>query len=191
MCAKPGSGFFTREGEQRLARRVRTPKIFTGTGCTLSAVRWRRYGPGIAVVGETVNARRHGFRRRWRRRTSAGSGEAHWSGTSFPRVVVVYRLPDPSSGKIMEQAHTRLIAQLNERISRDNTPLYMKFRPDEAMPCAAVFLSTVIFCPANAIQPAYWRLGHHGTKRCRRRKKRVLSRAPALRTQINNIFEYS
>lgn len=28
----------------------------------------------------------------------------------------------------MEQAHTRLIAQLNERISAaDNTPLYMKF----------------------------------------------------------------
>ena len=28
----------------------------------------------------------------------------------------------------MEQAHTQLIAQLNERISAaDNTPLYMKF----------------------------------------------------------------
>lgn len=50
----------------------------------------------------------------------------------------------------MEQAHTQLIAQLNERISAaDNTPLYMKFAQTVKMLCA-VIPSTAISCPASA-----------------------------------------
>ena len=51
----------------------------------------------------------------------------------------------------MEQAHTLLIAQLNERIAApDNTPLYLKFAETVKMLYAVVRWSTVIFSPASA-----------------------------------------
>ncbi len=82
----------------------------------------------------------------------------------------------------MEQAHTRLIAQLNERISAaDNTPLYMKFAQTVKDAVRSGILEHGnIFCPANAISaslPASRASRYE--KRCRRWKKRVLSRAPA------------
>ncbi|ECW3137742.1 GntR family transcriptional regulator [Salmonella enterica] len=76
----------------------------------------------------------------------------------------------------MEQAHTRLIAQLNERISAaDNTPLYMKF--------------------AQTVKDAV-RSGilEHGNILPGERDLSQLtgvSRARGYGTQINNIFEYS
>ncbi len=94
----------------------------------------------------------------------------------------------------MEQAHTRLIAQLNERISAaDNTPIYMKFAQTVRMPCAAVFLSTVIFCTANAISQLT------GVSRIAVRKAMQALEEEGCRharpwlqyAQINNIFEYS
>ncbi len=84
--------FLTREGEQRFsARRVCINSKIRMERAVRCRRRWRRYGPGIAVGrdgkrGEGmafggVGAGGH-----------AGSGEGHWSGTSFPRVVVVYCL---------------------------------------------------------------------------------------------------
>ncbi len=51
----------------------------------------------------------------------------------------------------MEQAHTQLIAQLNERriLAADNTPLYIKFAETVKMPCAAGCWSMAIFCPVR------------------------------------------
>lgn len=81
---------FTREGEQRFsAPRVNT-KNTHGTGCTLSAAlaalrpasllgRDGKRGEGMAFGGAGAGGH-------------AGSGEGHWSGTSFPRVVVIYCL---------------------------------------------------------------------------------------------------
>jgi hypothetical protein len=52
----------------------------------------------------------------------------------------------------MEQAHTRLIAQLNERIAApDNTPLYLKFAETVKNAVRSGVLNTGIFCPASAI----------------------------------------
>jgi DNA-binding GntR family transcriptional regulator len=52
----------------------------------------------------------------------------------------------------MEQAHTRLIAQLNERIAAaDNTPLYLKFAETVKNAVRSGVLEQGIFCPANAI----------------------------------------
>lgn len=51
----------------------------------------------------------------------------------------------------MEQAHTQLIAQLNERISAaDNTPLYMKFAQTVKNAVRSGIWSTAISCPASA-----------------------------------------
>ncbi|STQ10654.1 GntR family transcriptional regulator [Enterobacter cloacae] len=52
----------------------------------------------------------------------------------------------------MEQAHTRLIAQLNERIAApDNMPLYLKFAETVKNAVRSECWSTGIFCPASAI----------------------------------------
>jgi hypothetical protein len=52
----------------------------------------------------------------------------------------------------MEQAHTRLISQLVERIAAsDNAPLYLKFADTIRMPCAAAGWKMAIFFPVNAI----------------------------------------
>jgi hypothetical protein len=52
----------------------------------------------------------------------------------------------------MEQAHTRLIAQLNERIAApDNTPLYLKFAETVKNAVRSGCWNTGIFCPASAI----------------------------------------
>ena len=52
----------------------------------------------------------------------------------------------------MEQAHTRLITQLNERIAAaDNTPLYLKFAETVKNAVRRVCWSMAIFCPASVI----------------------------------------
>ncbi len=52
----------------------------------------------------------------------------------------------------MEQAHTRLIDQLNERIAApDNTPLYLKFAETVKTRYATGCWSMGIYCPASAI----------------------------------------
>lgn len=66
----------------------------------------------------------------------------------------------------MEQAHTRLIAQLNERISAaDNTPLYMKFAQTvkDAVRSGILEHGNILHGERD-LQPAYRRLAHHGTK---------------------------
>ena len=52
----------------------------------------------------------------------------------------------------MEQAHTQLIAQLNERIlAADNTPLYIKFAETVKNAVRSGVLSMAIFCPVSVI----------------------------------------
>lgn len=95
----------------------------------------------------------------------------------------------------MEQAHTRLIAQLNERISAaDNTPLYMKF----AQTVGKDAVRSGILEHGN-ILPGERDLSQlTGVSRITVRKamqaleeEGVVTRARGYGTQINNIFEYS
>ena len=52
----------------------------------------------------------------------------------------------------MEQAHTQLISQLNERIlAADNTPLYIKFAETVINAVRSGVLSMAIFCPVSVI----------------------------------------
>lgn len=93
----------------------------------------------------------------------------------------------------MEQAHTQLIAQLNERIlAADNTPLYIKFAETVKMPCAAVLehgnilpgerdLSQLTGVSRITVRKAMQALEEEG----------VVTRSRGYGTQINNIFEYS
>lgn len=93
----------------------------------------------------------------------------------------------------MEQAHTRLIAQLNERIAAaDNTPLYLKFAETVKTRCA-------LGAGARNILPGERDLSQlTGVSRITVRKamqaleaEGVVTRARGYGTQIHNIFEYS
>ncbi len=93
----------------------------------------------------------------------------------------------------MEQAHTQLIAQLNERIlAADNTPLYIKFA--ETVKCRAQRvlehgnilpgerdLSQLTGVSRITVRKAMQALEEEG----------VVTRSRGYGTQINNIFEYS
>ncbi|VEC91698.1 gntR family transcriptional regulator [Salmonella enterica subsp. enterica] len=81
----------------------------------------------------------------------------------------------------MEQAHTRLIAQLNERISAaDNTPLYMKFAQTVKDAVRSGILEHGNILPGERdLSQLTGRSRIRYGKRCRRWKKRVSSRAPA------------
>ncbi len=93
----------------------------------------------------------------------------------------------------MEQAHTQLIAQLNERIlAADNTPLYIKFA--ETVKCRAQRvlehgnilpgerdLSQLTGVSRITVRKAMQSLEEEG----------VVTRSRGYGTQINNIFEYS
>ncbi|ESC79648.1 GntR family transcriptional regulator [Salmonella enterica subsp. enterica serovar Newport str. VA_R100512570] len=81
----------------------------------------------------------------------------------------------------MEQAHTRLIAQLNERISAaDNTPLYMKFAQTVKDAVRSGILEHGNILPGERDLSQLTGVSRITVrKRCRRWKKRVSSRAPA------------
>lgn len=69
----------------------------------------------------------------------------------YEAVIYSHQIPRQEKRQ-MEQAHTQLIAQLNERIlAADNTPLYIKFAETVKMPCAAGCWSMAIFCPVSVI----------------------------------------
>ncbi|VEB57314.1 gntR family transcriptional regulator [Salmonella enterica subsp. enterica] len=61
------------------------------------------------------------------------------------------------------------------------------------MPCAAVFLSTVIFCLANAISASLPASRGITVRKAMQalEEEGVVTRARGYGTQINNIFEYS
>jgi DNA-binding GntR family transcriptional regulator len=94
----------------------------------------------------------------------------------------------------MEQAHTRLIAQLNERIAAaDNTPLYLKFAETvkNAVRSGALEHGNILPGERDLSQLT-------GVSRITVRKamqaleeEGVVTRARGYGTQINNIFEYS
>jgi DNA-binding GntR family transcriptional regulator len=93
----------------------------------------------------------------------------------------------------MEQAHTRLIAQLNERIAApDNTPLYLKFAETVKNAVRSGVLEHGIFCRRARSESV------NGVSRITVRKamqaleeEGVVTRSRGYGTQINNIFEYS
>jgi hypothetical protein len=65
------------------------------------------------------------------------------------RILAINTTPEKTQ---MEQAHTRLIEQLNERIAApDNTPLYLKFAETVKNAVRSGVLEHGIFCRANAI----------------------------------------
>lgn len=94
----------------------------------------------------------------------------------------------------MEQAHTRLIAQLKERIAApDNTPLYLKFAETvkNAVRSGVLAHGNILPGERDLSQLA-------GVSRITVRKAMqaleeagVVTRARGYGTQINNIFEYS
>lgn len=93
----------------------------------------------------------------------------------------------------MEQAHTRLISQLVERIAAsDNAPLYLKFADTIKDAVRSAGWKMAIFFPVNASQPTT------GVSRITVRKalqlledEGVVTRSRVTGRRINNIFEYS
>lgn len=94
----------------------------------------------------------------------------------------------------MEQAHTRLIAQLNERIAApDNTPLYLKFAETVKNAVRSGWLEHGNILPGErdlsqltGVSRITVRKAMHALE-----AEGVVTRARGYGTQINNIFEYS
>ena len=93
----------------------------------------------------------------------------------------------------MEQAHTRLIAQLNERIAApDNMPLYLKFAETVKRGTQRSAGAREYSARRARSEPVNRGVAHYRAQSDAGAGRRGRGNArPGLRTQINNIFEYS
>ena len=186
---------FTHDGAQRFtAPRVRT-KTPTARAVR-SRRRWRRCVPETRTGRIRYRRRRSGSRTRWQK-------PILWKWvTVLGRFTIFMHGGKPYTGikpyarenTEMEQAHTRLIAQLKERIAApDNTPLYLKFAETvkNAVRSGVLAHGNILPGERDLSQLA-------GVSRITVRKAMqaleeagVVTRARGYGTQINNIFEYS
>lgn len=94
----------------------------------------------------------------------------------------------------MEQAHTRLIAQLNERIAAaDNTPLYLKFAETVKNAVRSGVLAHGNILPGERDLSQLTGVSRITVRKAMQtlEEEGVVTRARGYGTQINNIFEYS
>ena len=94
----------------------------------------------------------------------------------------------------MEQAHTRLIAQLNERIAAvDNTPLYRKFAETVKNAVRSGILEHGNILPGERDLSQLTGVSRITVRKAMQalEEEGVVTRARGYGTQINNIFEYS
>ena len=94
----------------------------------------------------------------------------------------------------MEQAHTRLIAQLNERIAApDNTPLYLKFAETVKNAVRSGVLEHGNILPGERDLSQLTGVSRITVRKAMQalESEGVVTRARGYGTQINNIFEYS
>ncbi|MCS3430574.1 GntR family transcriptional regulator [Klebsiella sp. BIGb0407] len=94
----------------------------------------------------------------------------------------------------MEQAHTRLIAQLNERIAAvDNTPLYIKFAETVKNAVRSGLLEHGNILPGERDLSQLTGVSRITVRKAMQalEEEGVVTRARGYGTQINNIFEYS
>lgn len=94
----------------------------------------------------------------------------------------------------MEQAHTQLIAQLNERISAaDNTPLYLKFAQTVKNAVRSGILEHGNILPGERDLSQLTGVSRITVRKAMQalEEEGVVTRARGYGTQINNIFEYS
>ncbi|SUG46983.1 gntR family transcriptional regulator [Salmonella enterica subsp. arizonae] len=94
----------------------------------------------------------------------------------------------------MEQAHTQLIAQLNERISAaDNTPLYMKFAQTVKDAVRSGILEHGNILPGERDLSQLTGVSRITVRKAMQalEEEGVVTRARGYGTQVNNIFEYS
>ena len=94
----------------------------------------------------------------------------------------------------MEQAHTQLIAQLNERIAAaDNTPLYMKFAQTVKNAVRSGILEHGNILPGERDLSQLTGVSRITVRKAMQalEEEGVVTRARGYGTQINNIFEYS
>ena len=94
----------------------------------------------------------------------------------------------------MEQAHTRLIAQLNERIAApDNMPLYLKFAETVKNAVRSGVLEHGNILPGERDLSQLTGVSRITVRKAMQalEEEGVVTRARGYGTQINNIFEYS
>ena len=94
----------------------------------------------------------------------------------------------------MEQAHTRLIAQLNERIAApDNTPLYLKFAETVKNAVRSGVLEHGNILPGERDLSQLTGVSRITVRKAMQalEEEGVVTRSRGYGTQINNIFEYS
>ncbi|MTH48534.1 GntR family transcriptional regulator [Intestinirhabdus alba] len=94
----------------------------------------------------------------------------------------------------MEQAHTRLIARLNERISAaDNAPLYVKFAETVKEAVRSGILAQGNILPGERELSQQTGVSRITVRKAMQtlEKEGVVTRARGYGTQINNVFEYS
>ncbi|HEY2451280.1 MAG TPA: GntR family transcriptional regulator [Scandinavium sp.] len=94
----------------------------------------------------------------------------------------------------MEQAHTRLLAQLNERIAAaDNTPLYLKFADTVKNAVRSGWLEHGNILPGERDLSQLTGVSRITVRKAMQtlEDEGVVTRARGYGTQINNIFEYS
>ncbi|KAI3489268.1 hypothetical protein L1887_46313 [Cichorium endivia] len=94
----------------------------------------------------------------------------------------------------MEQAHTRLIAQLNERIAApDNTPLYLKFAETVKNAVRSGMLEHGNILPGERDLSQLTGVSRITVRKAMQalEEEGVVTRSRGYGTQINNIFEYS
>ena len=94
----------------------------------------------------------------------------------------------------MEQAHTRLIAQLNERIAApDNMPLYLKFAETVKNAVRSGMLEHGNILPGERDLSQLTGVSRITVRKAMQalEEEGVVTRARGYGTQINNIFEYS
>ncbi len=94
----------------------------------------------------------------------------------------------------MEQAHTQLIAQLNERIlAADNTPLYIKFAETVKNAVRSGVLEHGNILPGERDLSQLTGVSRITVRKAMQalEEEGVVTRSRGYGTQINNIFEYS
>ncbi|MRS15030.1 UTRA domain-containing protein [Enterobacteriaceae bacterium RIT691] len=94
----------------------------------------------------------------------------------------------------MEQAHTRLLTQLNERIAaKDNTPLYLKFAETVKNAVRSGWLEHGNILPGERYLSQLTGVSRITVRKAMQtlENEGVVTRARGYGTQINNIFEYS
>jgi DNA-binding transcriptional regulator YhcF (GntR family) len=185
---------FTRDGEVRFtAPRVQT-KNTHGTGCTLSAA-LAALRPRHDSWADTVQKPKPGSLRRWQK-------PILWKWvTVLGRFIIFMHGGKPYTGRNttpekteMEQAHTRLIAQLNERIAApDNTPLYLKFAETVKNAVRSGVLEHGNILPGERDLSQLTGVSRITVRKAMQalEEEGVVTRARGYGTQINNIFEYS